>query len=1108
MEYTESSISGTISKLDAEERSMFRASMDDAAGRLADGIKPESISSERIEKGNILLDTYEVLSEAVHGGMGSVWCVHHKNWDTDLAMKRPQPKYFAEGSRERKEEFVRECENWIELGLHPNIVSCYYVRDISGVPSIFSEWMDNGSLKDRIADGTLYEGSAEEVQERILDIAIQAARGLQYSHANGLIHQDIKPGNILLTKEWDAKVADFGLAKAAAQLTEGSDAGKTVSYTLAYCPKEQTEGAEPAEWMDWYAWALTVLSMYAGESHTGDDRLWKTGAEVKDHFDEYPAQCEWEIPETVLDLLRACIAADEEECIYDPSDAADILLEAYEEETGEKYPRPVPKAAEESAASLNNKGLSFMDLGQYELADDLWYQSMSTEEYYPEAVYNQKLGEWLQGTGTDIDLLEAVEKISDEDRMRDLHLMAQQVRGEESASGHYEMYIDLAKQSDIHYSRRKGSDLKLDGSEAVFSAVKDRYFVFTKVQEKKNKSCCIYVLDWKDNEDTYRKHADHPDFKYEAVSACSESACMDGKGLVLYSYERIMMVSTDEPAVLYEYPDGKYKVLTACGGENNESFWFSDGNSVYRAGLNIPEPGLFMKTEFKVWSLKLRQDGNVLLISDGISMILAADAKSGEKLLSLKPERLFDWYDLSEDGKCIYTGRKNELFCYDLENAEGTEIFEFPDSVTEILDKSGDKVLVKGKHFISIWDIANRICLRSIRREKIGNGYFLPRDNRKEDMIKGIFFILSAQPALSVFEIPDCLPQPKWALVKVTETAEQIEEDENFRSLIEQAEKAIDDGEYTSARDLLEEARRIPGRKNAEECQEIYDRLYPHFKRGNLTECIFRTDYSFAYKNYLPVFSSDGKYLIGRTGTRRVEVRASELLEDKDVDPVLTIRNCMFDDHFVPVCGGRRLVCIEAVKKFVLYDIPSGKALMEAERPFKNPRIAVINKDGEDIVIVHEKGMFGEKIMLAVNAETAEAADEKTAKSLLKGKSEYAGTNGEGISYRMEKINNDDHLCFYDKKGKKIGDIRVNCYKKDITVEYDHGVLQPHDLIIYAEGSRMQIASVWDFPYPNGQELPVPAPYGPARMSENCRYLYTRGNVYRLEWELLDEQEK
>ena len=147
----------------------------------------DSITNEEIVRGTKILDTYEVISDAVRGGMGSVWKVRHGGWNTDLAMKRPQPRFFSEGSEKRKENFVRECEAWINLGLHPNIVSCYYVREISGVPTIFSEWMENGSLKNRIEDGSLYEVSEEQkrtggdreriIQARLLDIAIQFARG-------------------------------------------------------------------------------------------------------------------------------------------------------------------------------------------------------------------------------------------------------------------------------------------------------------------------------------------------------------------------------------------------------------------------------------------------------------------------------------------------------------------------------------------------------------------------------------------------------------------------------------------------------------------------------------------------------------------------------------------------------------------------------------------------------------------------------------------------------------------------------------------------------------------------------------------------------------------
>ena len=152
--------------------------------------------------------------------MGSVWRVHHTSWDVDLAMKRPKPAFFV--SEKQKESFIRECDSWIRLGLHPNIVSCYYVRLVEGIPTIFSEWMENGSLENHINDGSLYEGSDDEVSRRLLNIAIQFARGLHYAHENELIHQDVKPDNLLLTENWGAKVSDSGRARARPVLTASS----------------------------------------------------------------------------------------------------------------------------------------------------------------------------------------------------------------------------------------------------------------------------------------------------------------------------------------------------------------------------------------------------------------------------------------------------------------------------------------------------------------------------------------------------------------------------------------------------------------------------------------------------------------------------------------------------------------------------------------------------------------------------------------------------------------------------------------------------------------------------------------------------------------------
>ncbi|MBO4837516.1 MAG: protein kinase, partial [Clostridia bacterium] len=228
-------------------------------------------------RGSVLLDAYRIESDPIHGGMGSVWRVRHTEWNTDLAMKRPQPQMFADDASKRN--FINECQCWIDLGLHPNIVSCYYVREIDGVPAIFSEWMENGSLENRIQDGSLYAGTDAEQQARLMDIAIQYARGLHYAHEQGLIHQDVKPDNLLLTKDYQAKAADFGLARARAVLTvreQPANDGATHmaasgGYTPAYCSMEQMDGKPLTRRTDIYSWAVSVMEMYLG------GRPWQNG---------------------------------------------------------------------------------------------------------------------------------------------------------------------------------------------------------------------------------------------------------------------------------------------------------------------------------------------------------------------------------------------------------------------------------------------------------------------------------------------------------------------------------------------------------------------------------------------------------------------------------------------------------------------------------------------------------------------------------------------------------------------------------------------------------------------------------------------------------------
>jgi len=361
--------------------------------------------------GDSILDLYEVKGVLGQGGFGKVYRVYRTAWQMDLAVKTPTSEALKQAGGMAQLE--SEAETWVQLGLHPHTVSCYYVRRIDAIPRIFVEYVAGGDLQAWIRDGRLYAGGPKQALVRILDIAIQFAWGLHYAHEQRLIHQDVKPANVMLTRGGVAKVTDFGLAHAK-MLATGGEAGETimidgVGYTPPYASPEQIAGLALTRRTDVWSWAVSVLEMLQGE------RTWRSGTIAGHHLETLMASGPRQphlprVPDGAASLLAECFREDQGERPRDLQEVARRLAAVYQQAARRPYPRAEPGAGRDGGDSLNNRAVSLLDLERHDEALEAWDKALVTEPHHLQATYNRGLVLWRARRQRDDALLRLLEE--------------------------------------------------------------------------------------------------------------------------------------------------------------------------------------------------------------------------------------------------------------------------------------------------------------------------------------------------------------------------------------------------------------------------------------------------------------------------------------------------------------------------------------------------------------------------------------------------------------------------------------------------------------------------------------------------------------------------
>ena len=216
--------------------------------------------------GTLLAGRYRVVRQLGQGGMGSVWLAEDTKLDGFKVAIKMLPSVLVNNKRAYAQV---KAEALVSLKLsHPNIVAVRAFEEESGSPFLVMDYIDGQTLDDYLADRCVTTTPSSSCpaglpEDEVIRLLKPVAAALDYAHAQGVVHRDVKPGNVMIRKDGTPFVLDFGIAREI-QETMTRVTGKLSSGTLLYMSPEQLNGDAPKPAQDIYSFAAMAYECLTG----------------------------------------------------------------------------------------------------------------------------------------------------------------------------------------------------------------------------------------------------------------------------------------------------------------------------------------------------------------------------------------------------------------------------------------------------------------------------------------------------------------------------------------------------------------------------------------------------------------------------------------------------------------------------------------------------------------------------------------------------------------------------------------------------------------------------------------------------------------------------